>query len=131
MGFQMAVAAWKKRIRLPQPGENEQSLSARRLVALGIIATITNPFWYAWWVTVAAGYLAQAATLPAISAFFLGHIAADYAWDTTLSAIVGGGRRWMTDRIYQGLMLACGVFFVYLGIVFLFQASRSIFALIS
>jgi hypothetical protein len=37
----------------------------------------------------------------------------------------------MTDRIYQGLMLACGAFFIYLGIVFLLQASRSIFALIS
>ncbi len=42
-----------------------------------------------------------------------------YAWDTLLSAVVGGGGRWMTDAVYRTLLLACGVFFIYLGGTFL------------
>ena len=57
---------------------------------------------------VAAGYLAQARVLglAAIAAFFTGHILADYAWDTTLSAVVGGGRRWVTDRALPEINLS-------------------------
>jgi threonine/homoserine/homoserine lactone efflux protein len=96
-------------------------MSSRQLIGLGVLATVSNPFWYAWWLTVAAGYLAQARTLglSAVLVFYFGHICADYAWDTVLSVIVGGGRRWMSDGIYRALVLACGVFFLYLGWVFL------------
>ena len=92
-----------------------------QLLGLGMLATISNPFWYAWWVTVAAGYLAQAeALVGGIAAFYLGHITADFAWNTTLSTIIGGGKRWITDRVYQIIILLSGAFFIYLGIVFLF-----------
>jgi len=96
-------------------------MSSRQLIGLGALATVSNPFWYAWWLTVAAGYLAQARALglSAVFVFYLGHICADYAWDTVLSVVVGGGRRWMTDGIYRALILICGGFFLYLGWVFL------------
>jgi hypothetical protein len=61
-----------------------------------------------------------------VIAFYLGHIAADYAWDTLLSAVVGGGRRWMTDTVYRVLLLACGVFFIYLGGMFLAQGMKAL-----
>ena len=57
--------------------------------------------------------------MAAILAFYFGHISADYAWDTVLSAVVGGGRRWMNDRVYRGLILICALFLVYLGATFL------------
>jgi len=90
-------------------------------------ATISNPFWYAWWTTVAAGYLlqAQALGLASVGMFYLGHISADYAWDTLASTVVGTGRRWLTDRVYQGLILVCGGFMIYLGVVFLLAGLRA------
>ncbi len=105
---------------------SERGGSSRRLVILGIAATLSNPFWYAWWVTVAAGYLAQARALggAAVAAFYLGHISADFSWNTALSSIVGGGRRWISVRIYHGLILLAGLFFVYLGGLFLLQGAR-------
>jgi hypothetical protein len=74
-------------------------------------------------VTVAAGYLAQAqaVSVAAVLAFYTGHITADFAWDTVLSAVVGGGSRWMTDGVYRILIFACGAFFLYLGWNFLSQ----------
>ncbi len=121
MGGSMIWAVWRGRIHLPGQDENPEAMSFRQLVGLGVAATVTNPFWYAWWVTVAAGYLAQAKALSiaAVLAFYLGHISADYLWDTTLSTVVGGGRRWMTDGVYRVLIIACGLFFLYLGWVFL------------
>jgi threonine/homoserine/homoserine lactone efflux protein len=92
------------------------------------MATITNPFWYAWWVTAAAGYLAQARALGlgAVAAFYLGHISADYGWNTVLSTVVGGGRRWITDGVFRAINGACGLFLVYLGFTFLVKASSFI-----
>ncbi|MFZ6029329.1 MAG: LysE family transporter [Chloroflexota bacterium] len=120
------VTLWETlrgKVRLPRPEDGGRSLSGRQLVGLGALATLGNPFWYAWWVTVAAGYLAsaKAAGAGAVAAFYVGHISADYAWDTLLSTVIGGGRRWMNDGLYRLLLAGCGLFFVYLGGVFLFQ----------
>ena len=58
MGAQMAWGALRGRLRLPQPGAEARLLSNRQLLALGVAATLVNPFWYAWWVTIGATYLA-------------------------------------------------------------------------
>jgi threonine/homoserine/homoserine lactone efflux protein len=91
---------------------------------LGIGTTVSNPFWYTWWVTVAAGYLAQARELSllAVGVFYLGHISADFAWDTALSVTTSAGSRFLTDQRYQTLIILTGLFMVYLGIVFLRSA---------
>ena len=126
MGGIMLWNTVKGRVHLPTVTEQIASLSARQLFWLGIIATISNPFWYAWWVTVAAGYLVQAqqASLAIVSAFFIGHISADFAWNTTLSTIIGGGRHWINDRFYQAIMLVSGTFLLYLAFVFIAQGTR-------
>jgi threonine/homoserine/homoserine lactone efflux protein len=121
MGGGMIWSVWQGKVRLPKEDEGVETMSRARLVGLGMLATIGNPFWYAWWVTVGAGYLAQvqAFSAAAIGAFYLGHISADYAWDTALSTVVAGGRRWITDGLYRGIIVFCGAFFIYLGVVFL------------
>jgi threonine/homoserine/homoserine lactone efflux protein len=123
MGGMLIWGVWRGRVRLPGQVEGPSSLSPMQLVSLGVAATASNPFWYAWWVTVAAGYLAQAqaVSLPAVLAFYAGHVSADYAWDTVLSTVIGGGQRWMTDGLYRVLLFACGAFFLYLGWIFLNQ----------
>ncbi len=123
MGGTMIRDTLRGRIHLPSQDSVESQMSRRQLVGLGMLATISNPFWYAWWVTVAAGYLAQAyaISLAMVLAFYLGHITADYAWDTALSTVIGRGRRWMTDTFYKALILICGAFFIYLAIGFIVQ----------
>ena len=126
MGCSMVWDTFHGKIRLPRPDDGSQPMGQKQLVGLGILATLSYPFWYAWWVTVGAGYLtaAKAINAGAVAAFYLGHISADYAWDVLLSTVIGwrsGGRYWMNDRIYQGIILLCGAFFLYLGAVFLWQ----------
>src|SRR3712207_4550394 len=56
MGGSMAWGAYTGRIALPAPGQAARQLSTWQLVGLGVATTLANPFWYAWWVTVGAGY---------------------------------------------------------------------------
>jgi threonine/homoserine/homoserine lactone efflux protein len=115
---------WRGRVSLPERGRPQEALSYRRFVSLGMLATVTNPFWYAWWVTFAPNLIWQAQQafgLAAVAAFYIGHISADFAWDTLLSTVVGSGRRWMTNGLYRSLVVVCAVFFVYLGVSFLLQ----------
>lgn len=123
MGALMLRAVWRREVHLPSLEGGQMARSPGRLLGLGILATVSNPFWYAWWVTVAAGYLAQtqALSIAGVGAFYLGHISADFTWDTTLSSLVGGGRRWMTDRVYQAIILVAGMFLIYLGLVYFRQ----------
>jgi threonine/homoserine/homoserine lactone efflux protein len=128
MGASMLWDNWRGKLHMPSQDEKLSLMSYRQIIGLGMLATLTNPFWYAWWVTVAAGYLAwvQALGIAAVAAFYLGHVTADYAWDTVLSTIMGGGRRWMNDAIYMGMLVVCGGFFMYLGILFLNQGLRGL-----
>jgi len=128
MGGMMLWNTLRGRVRLPVEAEHAVSISTTQLFWIGILATISNPFWYAWWVTVAAGYLAQAqqASLVIVSAFYIGHISADFAWNTALSTVIGGGRRWINDRTYQAIMLVSGAFLVYLAYIFVAQGARQL-----
>ncbi len=121
MGGGMLWGALRGKIHLPGTGKEDRLLSRWQIVGLGALTTVSNPFWYAWWMTVAAGYLVayNAVGAWAVLAFYLGHISADLGWNTLLSTVVGGGRRWITDRVYRGLILLCGGFLIYLGVTFL------------
>jgi threonine/homoserine/homoserine lactone efflux protein len=108
-------------IKLPQAETATPERSPSSMVLLGIGTTVSNPFWYTWWVTVAAGYLAQARELSllAVGVFYIGHISADFAWDTTLSIATSAGTRFLTDQRYRILIVLTGLFMLYLGIAFL------------
>jgi threonine/homoserine/homoserine lactone efflux protein len=120
MGGSLGWGALRREFKLPQPGEGGDIQTNRSLIGLGVATTVSNPFWYLWWIGVGGGYVLaiQQDGLVALSAFYLGHIAADYAWNTFLASVVGSGRRWLSDRVYRGLLLTCGLFLVYTGLRF-------------
>ncbi len=124
IGTSYIYSAWKRKVHLPQVESPIAKRSPLALIALGMITTISNPFWYTWWVTVAAGYLTQVLSMGyvAISTFYLGHVLADFAWDTILSSAASAGRRWLTDSRYRLMILLAGVFMFYFGLIFLRSA---------
>lgn len=121
MGGGMLLDAVKGKTRLPQGDQSQARMDYPRMLTLGMAASITNPFWYAWWMTAAAAYLLQAKAvgwLP-VAGFYLGHISADFLWNTILSTVVGGGRKFITDRVYSALIGVCSLFLIYLAVRFL------------
>lgn len=127
IGSSYLVGAFHGQLRLPKPDETIAERSLFSMVLLGIGTTVSNPFWYTWWVTVAAGYLAQARELSllAMGTFYIGHITADFTWDTALSVTTSAGTRFLTDRRYVLLIVLTGLFMLYLGFAFLRSAQVS------
>jgi threonine/homoserine/homoserine lactone efflux protein len=111
-------------------GPGSPAAKERSLVGLGVATTLTNPFWYVWWVGVGGGYvlMTQEQGLVALAAFYLGHVSADFVWDTLLASVVGSGRRWLNDRVYQALLTVCGLFLCYTGVRFLWSGVQSLLA---
>jgi threonine/homoserine/homoserine lactone efflux protein len=91
------------------------------LALAGIVVSLSNPFWLAWWATIGTAYIVQSLDegVLGVSAFYGGHILADIGWLSVVAFAVAGGRRVMSRRVYQGLLAVCGVFLVGLGSWFL------------
>lgn len=126
MGAQMTWGAYRGRISLPRPGSLVKPLNNWQLLGLGVGATLINPFWYAWWITLGTTYMSgadvQAMGFTGLLAFYFGHITADYLWDSLLSGVVGGGRKWISNGLYRTLIAGCGLYLFYLGWVFMATA---------
>jgi threonine/homoserine/homoserine lactone efflux protein len=80
----------------------------------GIFMSLSNPYWIIWWATIGVGYIIYSRQfgLWGVAFFFAGHISADLAWYSFISATVAGGRRFLTDRLYRALIACCAVFLV-------------------
>jgi len=124
IGGNYLISAGRGSMRLPQSSAQHSPRATRALFRLGVLTTLANPFWYAWWITVAAGYLAEARALgtAALGVFYLGHISTDFGWNSLLSSITAAGRRWLTPRRYRALLMLTGVAMAYFGLAFLRSA---------
>ena len=120
IGGGMGWGAVRRKPQLPRPDEDAVLGAGRSLVGIGIAATVGNPFWYLWWIGVGGGYVlsTQEQGVAGVTAFYLGHIAADYVWNTLTASVVASGRSLLSDRVYQGLLLVCGLFLAYTGLRF-------------
>ena len=121
----MAVGMFRTLPSLSLSWEGERKQHNHPVLS-GILMSLSNPYWIIWWASIGLGYIiySQKFGLPGILFFFTGHIMADLAWYSFISAAVAGGRRFFSDRIYRGLIAACAAFlvvfagyFAYSGIV--------------
>lgn len=110
-------------LRLSWDGKQEKKLN--HPFVSGILMSLSNPYWIIWWASIGAGYIIYSAQFGiwGVIFFFVGHISADLAWYSFVSATIAGGRRFLTDRLYRGLIGFCAIFllafagyFAYAGI---------------
>jgi threonine/homoserine/homoserine lactone efflux protein len=85
------------------------------LVFAGIIMSAVNPYWAIWWATIGFGYIlhSQRFGIAGIGFFFAGHILADLFWYSAVSGAVARGRRFLSDRLYRGIMGACAIILIF------------------
>jgi len=101
-------------------GDNNPVAAAPRgmhPVVAGILVSLSNPYWSLWWATVGLAYIATALSsgVAGVTAFTGGHLLSDFIWYGLVSAAVAGGRRFMSQSVYRGIIAVCGVFLVGLG----------------
>ncbi len=95
-----------------------------RPVLSGIVGSVSNPYWFIWWITLGTTYLLWSVSLGVwgVVVFFLAHIMGDLVWYSVVSFAVASGRRVINDRVYRWLLGACGVALFGLGVYFMQSA---------
>jgi len=95
-------------------------------IVAGVLMSAANPYWLIWWLTIGLGYVMFSMKYGwlGVALFFAGHILADFAWYTLVAAAVAQGRRFISDRIYQGFLAGCGVFLFGFGGYFAVQGVK-------
>lgn len=95
-------------------------------VIIGIVGSISNPYWVIWWVTIGLGYLLSSLKFgtPGVIAFFSGHIFADLLWYSMISYSVSRGRQFLRQTGYRYILSLCGFFLVLFGGWFILAARR-------
>jgi len=131
LGGVILVAMGSVMIRDSKTADLESVTQAKgrggNLLLLGILGSISNPYWIIWWATVGLGYLVAAIKfgIPGVAAFFAGHIAADFAWYTLVSVAVARGRSLFSRRGYRRMILCCGLFLLCFGGWFLLEGMKA------
>jgi len=124
MGVMTAKQGWGK---TTMPTADPRVSGRSRMVVLsGILGSISNPYWFIWWITLGTIYLLWSlkAGIAGVATFFSGHILADLAWYTLVAFIIATGRKVMNDTVYRGLLLVCGLGLIVLGGYFIMSAAR-------
>jgi threonine/homoserine/homoserine lactone efflux protein len=125
MGLSLVWGIWRGTISLPRAVEVRPAVGAGSMFVLGVVASVSSPFWFGWWVGVAGPCVVEARRLgwAVVMLFFLGHIIVDYGWQSFLAGVVGSGRRWINDTSYRVLLGAASLFLLYIGLMFLLRAA--------
>jgi threonine/homoserine/homoserine lactone efflux protein len=86
-------------------------------LAAGVVVSLANPYFTLWWGTVGLGYLAVAhqAGMAGVATFYLFHILSDLVWYAFVSGTISYGRRFLSDRLYRGLIGGCALFVIAFG----------------
>ncbi|MDF1525463.1 MAG: LysE family transporter [bacterium] len=99
---------------------------SNRAVWLGILTSISNPYWTLWWATVGLAFLTTAAKSGplGITVFFLGHISGDLAWYTLVSVGAARGKKFLGTYHYCRVLFLCAAILVVLGVWFVWYGGK-------
>lgn len=126
MAADIIISLARRKIRLDFDAGKKitQGLGTKNTFAIvgkGILISLANPYWYIWWITIGATFMLQsvAHSFGGVSAFYTGHILADFIWYMFIGFVVSTGRRFLNQKVYSGILIACSIFLIYLGIKFI------------
>lgn len=126
MGYGLVSGVLRRQLSL-QAATNAPAPAMLRFgqVTGGAALTVANPYWSLWWASLGATYVARTAALAPgllpVSGLWFTHWLIDLAWLGGLSLLVSSGRRLVGDRVYRGVLLACGVFLIGFAVYFLWS----------
>lgn len=128
LGMTMIRDVWSGRLKALNANTDESSAAPVTMhpVLTGILISLFNPYWSIWWATIGLGYLTLSLQRgqAGIISFFSGHILSDLAWYTMIAWAVSKGQAFLSPKIYQALLISCGVFMLGLGVYFVHSGLR-------
>ncbi|NIV33794.1 MAG: LysE family transporter [Anaerolineae bacterium] len=127
LGYGMIRGVFQGKISLSRSGE-EQTSTRFGPVTSGVVASVVNPYWVTWWLTIGATYvlLSLKQGLAGLPFFYTGHILSDLGWLTFVSLALSQGRKLIGERFYLGLIFLCGLFLLALAIWFIYSGIKAL-----
>lgn len=125
LGYSSLRAALTK-VHLSHP---DRSSFERRSYPTGFLMALFNPMGVVFWASIGGGLVASAAEqTDAIgrAAIVIGVILGIGLWVTTLSALVRGGRRFVSDRLFRAVNLASALLLFGFSAWFAIQAASMV-----
>ena len=119
----MAVSMFRSIPGLHLELEAGEGRKEKNLVLAGIIFSLANPYWTIWWASIGLGYILHSVKfgILGVTAFYLGHILADFAWYAFVSLGVAKGRQFFSDTVYRRLIGGCALFLVVFACYFFYS----------
>lgn len=95
---------------------------------IGVLTSLSNPYWTLWWATIGLGYITLAFEqgILGLAAFYLGHISSDFIWYSAISAGIVSGKKILSDKVYRAILLICGLFLIGLAVYFFYSGIKFI-----
>lgn len=92
----------------------------------GLVATLSNPYWFLWWATIGAGYVARSQShgYAGVFLFYSGHILSDFLWLSLIAAALASGKKMLTGRIYRWIVLGLGLFLCAFSLYFIWSGLK-------
>jgi len=119
MGFLIILDSSKKEIK----NNRNKMFSNISLPIKGIMASISNPYWFLWWLTIGLTYFTISLKFGAkgVFVFFVGHILADFIWYSIVSIGIWKNKKFIEGKFYKWLCNFCGIFLLGFSIFLFFR----------
>lgn len=85
----------------------------------GILVSMSNPYWWIWWAIIGLNFMTQFSVgLLNLEfwSFFFGHELGDFLWYVSIATILGFTNKFLTKRIYLGIIIICSLFMISFGL---------------
>lgn len=125
MAVSIIVSIARKKIKLDLDAKSiAKNLGTKNtfiITGKGILISLSNPYWYVWWLTIGATFMVKSVqhSFGGVAFFYTGHILADFIWYLFVGFLVSTGRRFFNQKIYIGILIVCSLFLLYLGVRFI------------
>jgi len=108
--------------------DSGEKASSHKLITKGITTSLSNPYWFVWWVTTGLAFLTKSLKFGVIGpvVFYFGHIMSDFVWYTIVTVILWKGKKLIVGKGLKILILVCSAFLLYLGGWFIYDGMQSI-----
>jgi len=102
--------------------QNSSGLKLKHSLALiGLVTSVSNPYFWIWWLTAGSALLLREYELGIIIAvaYVLGHWTADLSWFTAISGSFSRGKALFSQKTHKCVLYVCGIFLIIFGFYFM------------
>jgi len=97
-------------------------------VLIGVVTSVSNPYFWIWWLTASSALILKEYELGVISAiaYMLGHWTADLSWFTIVSGSFSRRKNLLSQKVHRYILYTCGIFLAIFGFYFMLNYNNSI-----